>query len=112
MLEYGEIGRLELVRRTCQWLEEAAVADLLPWRVWRIGWREIVKNRWRKAAPVLVAMAAVEPLVLWLGWVRKKIRKSKKGSGIPEFAGVVGSSRRVLFKEIERGGGEAEVTGK
>jgi hypothetical protein len=44
MLEYGEIGRLELVRRTCQQLEEAAVADLLPWRVWRIGWREIVKN--------------------------------------------------------------------
>jgi hypothetical protein len=28
----------------------------------------------------------------------RKIRKSKKGSGIPEFAGVVERSRRGLFK--------------
>jgi hypothetical protein len=46
MLEYGEIERLELVRRTCQRLEEVDVADFCHGEyVWRIGWKEIVKKK-------------------------------------------------------------------
>uniref|UniRef100_A0A2N9HEN3 Uncharacterized protein n=1 Tax=Fagus sylvatica TaxID=28930 RepID=A0A2N9HEN3_FAGSY len=108
MLEYGEIGRLELVRRTCQQLEEAAVAGSFA--------MESMENRVERDSKKLTEESSTDigsyggggasSSVAWLG---AKVREKELEQ--PACIGFREEPKRFI-QEIERGGGEAEVTSK